>query len=317
MCKNNHLDHSKFTSIWLLGWLGLLAPSSGCRPEAKSPVEVAGPALPLERIAIVGASVSAGFGGSPFVDAFRQAVKTCPAEHGADPISAVQPAAGRIGEQGAAPISAAGETGPVPISAAGPIGTRPRPKRARRCTEVVESWANLMLFRDPIGETQLELGKAIELRASTVVAIDLLFWHVYNVRDVEPALAELDKVLATGAWILVGDVPRITTASELLLPKEAIPSQDVLDAANQRIAAWADRDRVLLVPLAEWTAPLRAGAEVELVPGQKVPAASLLALDGLHANPLGTWYLLDRLDHFIEQRLPGTPKDALVFRRPP
>lgn len=276
MCKNNYLDRSGFSPIWLICWLGLLAPSSGCRPGAKSPADPTGPALPLERIAIVGASVSAGFGGSPFVDAFRQAVKSC--EKGSDPIS----------------------------------GARP----STRCTEVVESWANLMLFRDPIGETQLELGKAIELGASTVVAIDLLFWHVYNVRDVEPALAELDKVLATGAWILVGDVPLITTASELMLPKEAIPPQEALDAANRRIAAWANRDRVLLVPLAEWTAPLRAGVEVELAPGQKVPAASLMALDGLHANPLGTWYLLDKLDRFIEDKLPGTPRDALVFKRP-
>jgi hypothetical protein len=221
--------------------------------------------LPVERIAVVGASVSAGFGGTPFGDAFRQATKRCPAP---------------------------------------------------RCTAAVESFANLMLFRDPMGETQLQLGKAIELRATTVIALDLMFWHVYNVRDVEPALAELDKVYATGAWIVVGDVPLITTASEMLLPKEAIPSQPVLDAANQRIAEWAKRDRVLLVPLGEWTAPLRAGGEIEIARGEKVPAASLMSFDGLHANALGTWYLLDRLDHFIEERVPGTPKDALVFARP-
>jgi hypothetical protein len=225
-----------------------------------------GPALPTDRIAIVGASVSAGFGGTPFGDAFRQASKACPAEP--------------------------------------------------RCTAAVESWANLMLFRDPVGETKLQLAKAIELRATTVVALDLMFWHVYNVRDVEPALAEFDKLHATGAWIVIGDVPLITTASELLLPKESIPPQPVLDAANQRIASWAQRDRVLLVPLADWTAPLRAGAEIEIAPGEKVPAASLMSIDGLHANPLGTWYLLDRLDHFIEHKLPGTAKDALVFRRP-
>lgn len=174
----------------------------------------------------------------------------------------------------------------------------------------------MMLFRDPVGETRLELGKAIEFRATTLVAIDLLFWHVYNSRSLDVALAELDKVHATGAWILVGDVPRITTASELLLPKEAIPAQETIDAANARIRTWAARERVLLVPLAEWTEPLRAGAEVEIAPGEKVPAASLMALDGLHANPLGTWYLLDRLDRFIEDKLPGTPKQALVFVRP-
>jgi hypothetical protein len=265
MCKNHNLDRMRCSQIWRIGWLGLLALTSGCHTAPKPPVEV-GPALAVERIAIVGASVSAGFGGTPFGDAFRQATKRC-------------------------------SSGP-------------------RCTAAVESWANIMLFRDPVGETKLQLGKAIELRATTVIALDLLFWHVYNVRDVEPALAELDKLYATGAWIVLGDVPLITTASEMLLPKEAIPSQAVLDAANQRIATWAKRERVLLVPLGEWTAPLRAGGEIEIAPGEKVPAASLMSIDGLHANALGTWYLLDRLDHFIEQRAPGTPKDALVFGRP-
>jgi len=243
--------------IWRLWWLGLLAVALGCRPAALPPAE-RGAMLPTARIAIVGASVSAGVGGTPFVDAFQAAAKQ----------------------------------------------------------SAVQSWANVLLFRDPVGETQLQVAKAIEFHATTVVAIDLLFWHVYNVGDLAPALAELDKLHATGAWILLGDVPLITTASELLLPKAAIPSQATLDAANARIREWAKRDRVLLVPLAEWTEPLRAGADVEIAPGEKRPAASLMALDGLHANPLGTWYLLSRLDHFIEEQLPGTPIDALVFARP-
>jgi len=258
MCNIQYLRRSGFARIWLVAWLGLLAPSSGCRPAAK-PAPEQGPRLPVERIAIVGASVSAGFGGAPFGDAFKQAAKG----------------------------------------------------------SAVESWANVMLFRDPVGETKLQLQKAIEFHATTVIAIDLLFWHVYNVGHLEPAFAELDKLHATGAWIVLGDVPLITTASELMLPKEAIPSQATLDAANQRIRAWAERERVVLVPLAEWTEPLRAGADVEIAPGEKVPAASLMAIDGLHANVLGTWYLLDRLDHFLEQKVPGTPKGALVFDRPP
>ena len=61
---------------------------------------------------------------------------------------------------------------------------------------------------------------------------------------------------------------------------------------------------------------LRAGADVKLVTGETVSATSLMSIDGLHANPMGTWYLLERLDRFIEEKLPGTPKDALVFLKP-
>ncbi len=255
-CNINILSTRK-TARFLV-WVALgLGATAGCRPAA-TPAANLGPALPVDRIAIVGASVSAGFGGTPFGDAFGKAAK-----HAA-----------------------------------------------------VASWANVMMFRDPVADTRDQLAKAIDFHATTVIAIDLLFWHVYNVHRLDAALAELDKLHATGAWIVLGDIPRITTASELLLPRAAIPSQQEIDAANQQIAAWARRDRVLLVPLAAWTDPLRSGAEIELAPGEKVPAASLMALDGLHANPLGTWYLLDHLDHFIEAKLPGTPKDALVFVRP-
>lgn len=269
-CNINYLNCVLSRLVWLIAWLGLLNPLFGCR-TTNTPAKEPGPALPTERIAIVGASVSAGFGGTPFGDAFGQATKRCP----------------------------------------GTSATK-----GSRCTEAVESWANALLFRDPAGETHAQLDKAIAFHATTVVAIDLLFWHVYNSRNVDAGLAELDKVLATGAWVIVGDVPLITTASELLLPKAAIPSRAELDAANAKITAWAQQDHVVFVPLAEWTAPLRAGGDVEIAPGEKVPAISLMALDGLHANPLGTWYLLNRLDHFIEQKLPGTPKDALQFVRP-
>jgi hypothetical protein len=46
-----------------------------------------------------------------------------------------------------------------------------------------------------------------------------------------------------------------------------------------------------------------------------VPARDLVFIDGLHANDLGLWYLLDRLDHLLTAEL-GVAPDALVFVRP-
>jgi hypothetical protein len=272
MCRFNRLATSPTKMIWLVVWLGLEALVPGCRAnpsQGESPTgstaAVAGPALPLERISITGASVSAGFGGTPFGDAFTAAA--------------------------------------------------PRSK--------VDASASTLLFRDPIGDTKRQLAQATAFKATTVFALDLLFWDVYGSSSpawhehaLTFALAELEKLRAGGAWIVLGDIPLITTASELMLPKEAIPDPETLAAANNAIRAWASRERVLMVPLVEWTEPLRRGSEVELPGGEKVAAITLMSLDGLHANALGTWYLLDRLDHFIEQALPGTPKDALVFMRP-
>ncbi|HUS29984.1 MAG TPA: hypothetical protein VMZ53_15870 [Kofleriaceae bacterium] len=186
----------------------------------------------------------------------------------------------------------------------------------------VQSSANVMLFKDPIGDTHRQLDEARAFKPSILIAVDLLFWDVYGGFDtawhdkaLADSLAELEKLRAAGVWIVLGDIPLITTASEMMLPKDAIPTQARLDAANKAIAAWAKKDHVVLVPLVEWTAPLRTGAKVKLPTGETVEAAELMAMDGLHANPLGTWYLLDKLDHYLERKVAATP-DALVFKRP-
>jgi hypothetical protein len=188
----------------------------------------------------------------------------------------------------------------------------------------VESEANVMLFRDPIGDSRIQIDKAIAFRATAVVALDFLFWDIYGSRDpgwraraLASGLAELERARASGAWIVVGDVPHVVTASEWLLAKESVPDATSLAALNARIRSWADaRERVLFVPFASWAEPLAGDGEVEIAPGERVAASTLVAIDGLHANPLGVWALLDRLDRLIEERLPGTPKDGLVFVRP-
>jgi hypothetical protein len=176
-----------------------------------------------------------------------------------------------------------------------------------------------MLFKDPAGDIKRQISEATSFKPSMVIGLDLLFWDVYGYDDpagLANTLAQLEVLRAGGVWIVLGDVPLITTASEVMLPKSAIPSVAQLAAANKTIAAFAKRDHVVLVPLAAWTEPLRTGAKVTLPTGETVEAAELMAIDGLHANPLGTWYVLDKLDHFLEAKIPGATPDALVFNRP-
>ena len=266
-------------------WLGSLCLSAGCSgpnhqnatdgadpsgvragrgPHPPIPVR-SEPALPTSRIAIVGASVSAGLGGTPFGDLFAAAA--------------------------------------------------PRSK--------VEAYANVWLFRDPVGDTHAQIDRAIGFHAESIFAIDLLFWDVYGSTDdrwrersLAAALGELERARQTGAWIVVGDVPRITTAAEMLIPKDHVPDVKTIAHFNHEIAQWSHRDRVVLVPFASWAEPLANGDDIEIAPGERVPAKSLVGPDGLHANELGAWAILDRLDHFVEAKLPGTPPGALVFVRP-
>lgn len=270
-CKFSRLDGVNVRQIWLsvlLGTTSLGCPASGpTRDVDHTPVLTPSqqPSLPLDRIAVVGASVSAGFGGMSF--------------------------------------------GQLVTAAA---------KRSK-----VEAYANLFLFRDPIGDTRSQIDQAIGFRATTIIGLDLLFWDVYRSTDpawrdraVTAALGELERARVAGAWIVVGDVPRITTANEAFIAKESVPDVATIARYNDQIAAWARRERVLLIPFASWAEPLAAGGVIELRSGEKIAASALVGPDGLHANALGAWALLDRLDAFIERALPGTAPDALVFERP-
>lgn len=235
-------------------------------PTDRSADKAPDPALPTERISIIGASVSAGFGGIAFADAF---ISAAPRSH-------------------------------------------------------VKNDADVFLFRDPIGNSKKQIDAALAWKATTIVALDFLFWDVYGASDprwrdqaLASGLAELERARSAGAWVIVGDVPHVVTAAEWMLPASQVPDAASLAALNAKIVAWAtDRERVLFVPFAAWAQPLAAGGEIEISPTERVPATTLVALDGLHVNALGVWLLLHRLDQLIESTLPGTPKDALVFVRP-
>ncbi|HEY4055157.1 MAG TPA: hypothetical protein VGM39_01070 [Kofleriaceae bacterium] len=256
-------------ALALLGACGSSEPTATTKPVVE-PATVepprTGPAFDASRIVIVGASVSAGFGGLSFGDAFKTAVKP---------------------------------------------------------TSTVESVASSFLFRNPVGDSTKQLDRAVELHATAVIAIDYLFWDIYGSTDTSwrdaalaSALANLERARTAGALIVVGDIPHVVTAAEWMLAKSQIPDEQTLAKYNAQIAEWATRDHVLFVPFASWAAPLATNETIELSPGEKVEAKMLVSSDGLHTNPLGTWYLLDKLDHFIEEKLPGTPRDTLVFIRP-
>jgi len=272
-CKFSRLRGTNVRYLWLTALLGTSHLTACGDPVPRQSVEAVKPAappslpaLPTARIAIVGASVSAGFGGAPFGELFAAAAKH----------------------------------------------------------SKVESYANVFLFRDPVGDTREQIGKAIAFHADSIFAIDLLFWDIYGSTDdrwrdraLASGLAELDRARAAGAWIVVGDVPHITTAAEILIAKNHVPDAETIARYNRQISDWARRDRVVIVPFAAWAEPLTSGGDVEIAPGERMPAHDLVAPDGLHANRLGAWAILDRLDRYLERMLPGTARDALVFVRPP
>ena len=184
----------------------------------------------------------------------------------------------------------------------------------------VASAASIMLFRDPTAATQRQAVQALAFKPNLVVALDLLFWDAYGFAPqasrrvaMTAALAQLDRLHAAGAIVVVGDIPHIVTASPMLLSPEAVPSINELAELNAELAAWAGPGK-WVAPFASWAAPLAKNAEVTLPDGARVVASTLMAADGLHANPLGTFYVLSLLDRWLEAR--GVPADDLRFVAP-
>ncbi len=186
--------------------------------------------------------------------------------------------------------------------------------------EVVTDAADLAMFIDPLARGRAQVAQVTAAAPTLVVALDFLFWFAYQVDQPAGRRASLERGLALLAPITaplaVGELPDMRTAHPRLITPAAVPTPAELAAMNARIRAWAAaRPDTVVVPLHAWIAPLAAGGEIELSPGEVVPAHELVFVDGLHANALGLWYLLDRLDHLLTAEL-GLAPDALVFVRP-
>lgn len=239
------------------------APTTGSRAPTVAPTPAAGPG-PFARVAVLGASVSAGFAAPPIATTLDAGL---PAE-----------------------------------------------------ADVLDT-ASVMFFRDPDGNGAAAVEAALAHRPTLVIALDFLFWFAYADAPAEVRAARLERGLALlerlPGTLVVGDLPDMRGANPHLLPPTAVPSPEELAVLDRRIAAWAAaRPHTVVAPLAAWTRPLVTGEEVELAPGERVPAATLMFLDGLHANALGTWHLLDLLDHLLERELAVAP-DVLRPARPP
>lgn len=161
--------------------------------------------------------------------------------------------------------------------------------------------ADQLMFQAPERIGRAQVDRALAAAPTHVVAADFLFWYVYGpVRSparLDVGLAELDRVGATP--LFVGDIPDMRRAATWMLPTSIVPSPDELAAANARIAAWAHgRPTVHVLPLAAWTAPLLTEGTIE-VDGARVPARSLMALDGLHPNAKGVDLLVTRIAPYL------------------
>jgi hypothetical protein len=260
---------------------GLLLLAQACASHAQSPRAAQGPtaappepdrraaaAEQLERVALLGASVSDGFGLALELSGEQRSLADflAAAERSADP-------------------------------------------SARQRLDLADHL--LFLQAEPAARAQIEA--AARFQPTLVLAPDLLFWFVYGDRREDQRLAALERGLALidglrariSAPLVLGDLPDMSSASELMLPKSLRPSAATLEAANRRATAWArEREDVVLVPLADLALALDddgalSGPGWSFEPGE---SDELLQADQLHPTVLGTALLLNLCFETLAER---------------
>jgi hypothetical protein len=157
------------------------------------------------------------------------------------------------------------------------------------------------MFTDPLAIGEAQVAAAVKAKPDAVVAIDFPFWFAYGgagVDELATRKAKFEQGLARMARlempVLFGDLPNMKGAAARMLAPSWVPSEPVLRALNERLAAWiAEKPNRRLVSLTDVVARMRSdGVDLPLAGGAlRVGPRAVLQQDMLHANRLGMAFL--------------------------
>lgn len=128
----------------------------------------------------------------------------------------------------------------------------------------------------------------------------------------EEGLALLDAIPCP---IVVGDFPNMSEAVGKLLTPEQMPALETLEALNLRLREWAvKRPRVVLFPLAQMVTILRGNGDITIGSTTWTDTSKrLLQVDRLHPTTEGMIAVTQRLAELLRALDPALPEDAFVM----
>jgi hypothetical protein len=161
--------------------------------------------------------------------------------------------------------------------------------------------------------------RAVEHQPSAVVGVDFLFWYGYGEMPEEQRLATLEQGLQIldgfPCPIVVSEFPDMSPAVGLMLQASQVPAPETLAALNLRLRAWAaERPRVVLVPLAETVAQMRAGQEIR-IGDRTLPAGGegrYLQPDKLHPTAEGLVVMACLVAEGLRARIEGLKAEDFI-----
>jgi hypothetical protein len=162
-------------------------------------------------------------------------------------------------------------------------------------------------FLQPGAMGKRQVDQAIKAQPTLLIGADFLFWFCYGqVRTNEDRLQRFEtglKLLQNiSCPLLLGDIPDASAARGGILSAKEIPPPAIIDAANQRLRAWAaSRTNVVIMPVASFMRAAMANQPIT-VRSQTWPEGStreFLQDDKLHPSARGCALLaLAMLDTF-------------------
>ena len=195
----------------------------------------------------------------------------------------------------------------------------------------VTSHTDTMFFASPMKVGSQEVRAALAADPTIVIAVDFLFWYGYGERDASGNRHAEDDVMSRMALletgiaaierfqvpVLVGDLPDVSAAAAVepisLLKPTQVPSSRALQAMNLRIHAWAaDDPNITLLPLADTVDRMVRNMPLRLNSFDWNGDKRLLQFDRLHPTPWG----LVALGELAAQSLPRTIRVETMRRNP-
>jgi hypothetical protein len=171
--------------------------------------------------------------------------------------------------------------------------------------EAVTSSGDAFFFRRSLKARALQVDTVIASRPEAVIALDFLFWYGHGSqwpRDsqtkgelrmarMNKGLAQLDKIVATGIPVIVGNLPDVSDALNArfsVLAPGQVPKAEVREAMNARIHEWAAAsENVHLIPLYTLMAKMSQGKPIDAGGTTWGPEPRLMLHDQLHPSAEG------------------------------
>ena len=260
-----------------------------------------------DRIAVVGASASDGFGVSIRADA-PPADSTAPVDPNGKPTVAKKPM-------------------PVLLNLSDVLryATKTTTDGTTSQRVIMHHYSSGFFFANPGPTGQGEIYRALKIKPTLVLGLDFLFWYVYGTvtadgkpmttgadrfSNLELGLEQLDRIVSAGIPLVIADIADMHDAIGKMLSENQVPDIDTIEKVNTRIMEWVKaRPLVKIMLLSQILETLKKGGSIDLAGKSWNPAelGALLQDDQLHPTFAGTVVIAAGLIDLAKSNDPSTP----------